>query len=152
MLYILEGCDGVGKSTLSWQLQPMLDAKVIHCTSQTPNDTKFFHDIIEASKETNIIADRFMYGQFVYQDEQHRPLSIKQLGYLEAEALSAGVKLIHVRADESVIKERLEARGETLINGLTIEQVTQRFISVFTTKSILKPIEWWTDIADWRIR
>ena len=152
MLYILEGCDGVGKSTLSWQLQPILDARVIHCTSQTPNDIKFFHDIIETSKETNIIADRFMYGQFVYQDEHHRPLSIKQLGYLEAEALSAGVKLIHVRADEATIRERLELRGEVLINGLTIEQVTQGFISVFTTKSILKPIEWWTDISDWRIR
>ena len=152
MLYILEGCDGVGKSTLSWQLQPILDAKVIHCTSQTPNDMKFFHDIIEASKLTNIIADRFMYGQFVYQDEQHRPLSIKQLGYLEAEALSAGVKLIHVRADEAVIRTRLDLRGETLINGLDIEQVVQRFVDVFKTKSILKSIEWWTDISDWRMK
>lgn len=150
MLYILEGCDGVGKSTLSYQLQPILDARVIHCTSQTPNDYKFFHDIIEASKVVNIIADRFMYGQFVYQDEQHRPLSIKQLGYLEAEALCAGVRLIHVRADESTIEERLAKRGEQLINGLTIEQVVERFVSVFTKKSMLKPLEWWTD-TDWRM-
>lgn len=152
MLYILEGCDGVGKSTLAWELQPVLDAKVIHCTSQTPNDFTFFHNIIEASKLTNIIADRFMYGQFVYQDELHRPLSTKQLGYLEAEALSAGVKLIHVRADETVIEERLTLRGETIINGLTIEEVTQKFVTLFNTKSILRPIEWWTDIKDWRMK
>lgn len=149
MLYILEGCDGVGKSTLSWQMSPILDAKIIHCTSRTPNDYKFFHDIIEASKMTNIIADRFMYGQFVYQDEQHRPLSIKQLGYLEAEALSAGVKLIHVRADEAIIEKRLEKREEILINNLTISEVVQRFVDVFNKKSILKPIEWWTDTEEW---
>ncbi len=152
MLYILEGCDGVGKSTLAWQLQPILHARVIHCTSQTPNDYKFFHEIIEASKQVNIIADRFMYGQFVYQDELHRPLTIKQLGYLEAEALSAGVQLIHVRADEQTIEERLKLRKEVLINSLTVEQVTQKFIEVFNRMSILKPIEWWTDVKDWRIK
>ena len=145
MLYVLEGCDGVGKSTLAYQLQPVIDARIIHCTSQTPNDVKFFHDIIEASKVTNIIADRFMYGQFVYQDINHRPLSIKQLGYLEAEALSAGVKLIHVRADEETIKNRLNKRGEAIINNLSISDVVSGFVSVFNKLSILKATEWWTD-------
>ena len=148
MLYILEGCDGVGKSTIAYQLAPIIDAKVIHCTKDTPNDYKFFHDIIEASKMTNIIADRFMYGQFVYQDELHRALTLKQLGYLEAEALSAGVKLIHIRADEVIIEKRLNRRKEILINHLSIEQVVKGFVEVFNKKSILKPIEWWTDMDE----
>lgn len=152
MLFVLEGCDGVGKSTIAGELEPILDARIIHCTSQTPNDYKFFHDIIDAANQTNIIADRFMYGQFVYQDERHRPLSLKQLGYLEAEALAVGVKLIHVRADNAVIEQRLALRGETLINSLTIEDVVSRFVELFNKKSIIRPCEWWTDIEAWRIK
>lgn len=152
MIYILEGCDGVGKSTIAGELEPILDAKIIHCTGQTPNDYKFFHDIIDAASQTNIIADRFMYGQFVYQDERHRPLSLKQLNYLEAEALAVGVKLIHVRADSTVIEQRLSLRGETLINGLNVDEVVLRFVEFFNKKSIIRPCEWWTDIEDWRIK
>ena len=140
MLYILEGCDGSGKSTVAAKLKEVLDAEVIHCSQMTPNNFAFFNQIIEASAEKNIIADRFCYGQFVYQEEHDRPLrekgiqgevpALEVLHHLEADMLKTGVKVIHVTAPADVIKERLALRKENLINGLTVEEVLIRYEAI----------------------
>ena len=133
MLYVLEGCDGSGKTTLANFLSKVLNAEIIHCSQDTPNDSKFFKQIIHASAERNIIADRFCYGQFIYQDEDDRPLrgerydSYAGLADLECEMLDYGVKVIYVDAPVNVIFDRLIARGESLINGLTIEDIKDRY-------------------------
>lgn len=167
MLIVLEGCDGVGKSTLANNLATVMNAEVIHCSQYTPNNYEFFHNIIEASKTKNIIADRFCYGQFVYQEEFERPLAIMAnathnvtigkdefefpngtpalhvLHRLETEMLQAGATVVHVTAPIEEIKERLEARKEYLINGLTVEQVVDKFRGTFKM-SILPVVEWST--------
>ena len=138
MLVVLEGCDGSGKTTLARSLSKVLDAEIIHCTSRTPNDKKFFEDIIKASKKKNIIADRFCYGQFVYQDKKDRPLGgYKELNNLEAKLLAAGAKVLYVGAPVEEIEERLAARGEKLINGLKVDEVLFKFDELFTLHSIL---------------
>lgn len=137
MLIILEGCDGSGKSTLAQKLAKLLNAEVIHCSSTSPNDFAFFSNIVEASDHKNIIADRFCYGQFVYQEEFNRPLrnkgdgdSIQVLGQLEATMLQHDVKVVLVTAPDEVIKDRLAGRKETIIEGLSVEQVQNRFKAI----------------------
>ena len=138
MLVVLEGCDGSGKSTLARSLSMILDADIIHCTSRTPNDFGFFSSIIEASRNKNIIADRFCYGQFVYQEKENRPLgSVHNLNRLESKMLKAGTKVIYVEAPAEEIKNRLNSREECIINGLSVEDVLHRFDNLFTTQSIL---------------
>lgn len=138
MLIILEGCDGSGKTTLARSLAKILDAEIIHCTSRTPNDKKFFEGVIEASKTKNIIADRFCYGQYVYQKKGDRPLGdYTDLNYLETKLLAAGAKIIHVGAPAHEIEERLAERGEKLINGLSVSEVIRKFNEVFQFHSIL---------------
>lgn len=159
MLYILEGCDGAGKTTVATKLAKVLDAEIIHCSQYTPNDFSFFVHIAEAAKEKNIIADRFCYGQFVYQEEENRPLrespivttlgfgdrdgvsALKNLHQLETIMLDCGVKVIYVTAPVDDIKERLALRGEVLINGLTVEDIMIRYTAV-RKNSILPWIEW----------
>ena len=155
MLVVLEGCDGTGKTTLANMLSKVMNAEIVHCSQYTPNDYSFFHGIIEASKERNIIADRFCYGQFVYQEECDRPLAVKEgsehnvvigndvyqfdngvpamkmLHILETEMLQAGAKVIHVVAPIDEIKDRLQARREYVINSLTVEEVVARFRGTF---------------------
>ena len=93
-----------------------------------------------ASREKNVIADRFCYGQFVYQEEKERPLgSIKNLHKLEVEMMAFSAKVIYVTADKKDIEERLSDRGETLINGLTISEVKGRFESIMFEKSLIAP-------------
>ena len=127
MLVVLEGCDGTGKTTLANTLAAIMNAEVIHCTKETPNDYQFFHGIIEASKTRNIIADRFMYGQFVYQEKKDRALTKKERYLLETEILAAGGSVVLVTAPEKEIEKRLRLRGETLINGLEIDEVLNKF-------------------------
>lgn len=141
MIYILEGCDGTGKSTLAKKLAPILGADIIHCTAETPNDYNFFSEIISASISRNIIADRFCYGQFVYQTNEERKLTQTQLFQLEAEMLNAGVKLIYVTADTNEIMNRLISRGEK--TAKSVDNIKAGFISVLT-QSVLQPIVWKT--------
>lgn len=137
MLVVLEGCDGAGKTELATFLSKVLKADIIHCSTHTPNDFGFFHDIIEAAKgKKNVIADRFCYGQFIYQEPDQRPLkdsmftAEESLYNLETMMLANKAKMIYVTAPADVIKARLLARGETLLNGLTVEEVLNRYDDV----------------------
>lgn len=139
MLIVLEGCDGSGKSTLATLLSQVLNAEIIHCSTRTPNDFAFFHDILCMSRDKNIIADRWCYGQFVYQSPEDRPLrrsesvlqphvtAEERLQQLEMLMLEQGAKMILVTAPDEVIKSRLKDRGEILINGLTVEEIQSKF-------------------------
>lgn len=141
MLVVLEGCDGTGKSTLAGFLAQLLNAEVVHCTSKTPNDFNFFNSILAAARKKNIIADRFCYGQFVYQQPNERRLSEANLRVLELSMLHAGAKVIHVTAPEDVVMARLAARGET--TPVDVKALLSRFEDVMS-ESILPVIKYTT--------
>ena len=141
MLIVLEGCDGVGKTTIARNLAQLMDARIVHCTASTPNDYKFFKSIIDASKYQNIIADRFCYGQFVYQSEEERHLTSAELTQLELDMIDAGAKVIHVHAPVDEVKARLRYRNEK--TDLPVEEIMDKFIYLFEA-SLEKPMLWWT--------
>lgn len=134
MLVVLEGCDGAGKSTLAEFLAKLLNADIVHCTAETPNNYGFFYNIINIAKTKNIIADRFCYGQFVYQEKEDRRLSKADLRVLETHMLEADGKVILVTAPEDVIIARLASRGE--ITHMPVKDILSRFDKVMS-KSIL---------------
>lgn len=139
MLIILEGPDGVGKTTIAKRLARILNGKIVHCTKDTPNDMSYFRSILYASEEQFIIADRFCYGQFVYQSEEERKLTQEDLYRLEAEMLSYGAKVVYVKASPKTIASRLNKRGE--IPLLTPEEMIATFDYVMS--KITLPIEIW---------
>lgn len=141
MLIVLEGCDGVGKTTIARNLAKLLNARIIHCTAKTPNNYKFFKSIIDASKYENIIADRFCYGQFVYQEAHERPLTHAELTQLELDMIEAGAKVIHVCAPVEEVERRLKCRQEK--TELSVGEIMDRFIDVFE-RSLEQPAFWWT--------
>lgn len=142
MLIVLEGCDGVGKSTIARSLAKILNARIIHCTTTTPNDYNFFKNIIDISKAQNIIADRFCYGQFVYQTQAERHLTWEELTQLELDMAEAGAKVIYVKASVEEVCRRLNIRGEK--TSLPVEQIMDRFEDIFESTSLETPYVWWT--------
>ena len=159
MLIILEGCDGVGKTTLANMLKSTLDdAEIIHCNVDTPNDYDFFKRIVQAAGKKNIIADRFCYGQFVYNEEEDRPLSYDAgdiydnpyhgLHKLETYMIDLpySVKLIYVYTDPETACQRVidrdgdefeEVGGHTMLD--TIKAIMHSYEHLWT-KTLLQPI------------
>lgn len=147
MLFVLEGCDGSGKTTVARHIKNILpNAEIVHCTRETPNDWEFFQRIIEASKTRHIIADRFCYGQFVYQDEGQRKLSSHSLRNLEIDMMAAGVKVIHVTAPVDEIEDRLAFRGEK--TDIPVREICDRYLDLFENQTLIKPYLWWTGRDD----
>lgn len=139
MLIMLEGCDATGKTTIANLIHmAMPDSEIVHCTADTPNDFGFFDTLIEIGQHRNIILDRGMYGQFVYQDWNERKLSANQLTQLELRMLKTGAKLIYVCASKSKIEERLKLRGEE--TPLAVEEILQRFDAVL--KESILPVHY----------
>lgn len=110
MLIVLEGVDGAGKTFLANTLALMLDARIIHHSK--PQTFSDYATVIEQSKSENIIADRFFWGQFVYQRPEERLLSEVSLLQLEAMLHDTKGKLVYVHAPLDVIQHRLNARNE----------------------------------------
>lgn len=120
MLIVLEGIDGVGKTTLANLLSKTYDAGIIHATRETPNDWAWFNELMDLAKDRNIIMDRSFWGQFVYQEPDERKLSWEQLHELEHRLDQEDGKLIYVTANTSDIIERLNGRAETLSRPLDL--------------------------------
>lgn len=120
MMIVLEGIDGVGKTTLANLLSKTYDAGIIHATRETPNDWAWFNGMMDLAKDRNIIMDRSFWGQFVYQDPEERKLSWEQLHELEHRLYQEGGRIIYVTANTSDILERLKGRAETLSRPLDL--------------------------------
>lgn len=120
MMIVLEGIDGVGKTTLANLLSKTYDAGIIHATRETPNDWDWFNELMDLAKDRNIIMDRSFWGQFVYQDPGERKLNWRQLHELEHRLEQEDGKLIYVTANTSDILERLKGRAETLSRPLDL--------------------------------
>lgn len=138
MLIVLEGCDGTGKSSIAKLIQAVMPgAEIVHCTAETPNDFKFFSKLIDIGQYRNIILDRGMYGQFVYQSPEDRKLSHKQLRALELNMIKTGAKVVHVTAMQQTIEDRLNSRSEVPMH--TVSVLLSRFDDLFE-KSLMPVI------------
>lgn len=126
-LIVLEGVDGVGKTTLANVLAKLYNADIVHATRETPNTWEWFKGLFESSQVTkkSLILDRAFWGQFVYQKPDERNLSFEELHHLEAYLESLHGKLIYVTANKEDIEARLAARSEQL--SLPLEELLDHY-------------------------
>ena len=120
MLIVLEGIDGVGKTTLANLLAKTYNAGIIHATRETRNDWHWFNGILDIARERSLIMDRAFWGQFVYQEPEERKLTWEQLHELEHRLDQEGGKIIYVTATNEDILSRLGARAEVLSRPLEV--------------------------------
>lgn len=125
MMIVLEGIDGVGKTTLANLLSKTYNAGIIHATRETPNNWTWFNELMDLAKDRNLIMDRAFWGQFVYQDPEERKLTWEQLCELEHRLEQEDGYIIYVTASDGDIKSRLGARAEVL--SCPLETLKERY-------------------------
>lgn len=134
---IVEGVDGAGKSTYIQNFIANSDERwdIIHCTRHTPNNYSYFMDILNSSH--NVIFDRSMWGQFVYNTVEDRKnnnwLDIKELKKLCEWINKSNIKIVYVYADPEVCLYNCKKDSEDCYYTLDyIKELDSRFRHLFS--------------------
>lgn len=110
MRVILEGCDGVGKTTLAKIIADKYHLDICHCGKSDPVDFDFYYN---SMRKDNIVWDRHAIGELVYPSVFGRTQGIGYNSLYEIinNAKQIGVKIFVLTADDDAIKQRLNERG-----------------------------------------
>ena len=126
MIYIVEGPDGGGKTTLCQDLSKMTGFPIIHRSNPKTEEEKkemmgMYVDCIR--QEKNAIFDRAWYSEMVYgpvmRDKSY--VTKEQMLGLERMALNnGGAMIIHCTDNVEMLWARCQKRGETYIKGVEV--------------------------------
>ncbi len=113
MNVILEGCDGIGKSTLARFLEQNRNMDIEHSSSDTKNDLQYHLDLI---KYDSVVCDRCNLGEIVYPIIYHREPKmtwLEQLEFMNVCKEKSVIYIIFFASNFEDLKERLFKRGDT---------------------------------------
>lgn len=108
MKIVLEGCDGVGKTSIAKILAERYGLDIVHMTSDDPKDFLFYD---QSLRKENVIYDRNVIGERVYPHVFKRPFELLDS---ELTAIIDRHKDVHffvITADDEEIRRRLHSRG-----------------------------------------
>jgi thymidylate kinase len=130
---VVEGCDGVGKTTLCDLLAARHCFPVVH-SGRSPEGTDLvsrYHGILAIAGK--LVLDRSFVSELVYGPifrDRSRLTLADAVGLAIAVAQRRGV-LVHVRASPETIYERLNARGGNVWQLSVIRQIQDQYRRVF---------------------
>lgn len=127
-MIIVEGTDGVGKTTLCKKIANKLHLKYVkiprHTGDPEVDGFKFYMQQVE-ELPVACVVDRFHLGEYVYprlyKNDLREPLTIWQLHAIERTLMARGAMLIYVSAKPEWIIENKLQRGENCVD-LFLEQ------------------------------
>jgi thymidylate kinase len=146
MLWIIEGCDGVGKSTLAHKLKAALgsDAEVRHCSALKRHPLDEYERDLDDSQHHHIIYDRHYLGELVYGPVYRARSEVTPTiqRHIEMYLKSRGAVLVLLTQTTDVIIERCRNKGETFLQEEDVDLVRRMFTEAFmrsgvTYKSLL---------------
>ena len=141
MRIILEGCDGVGKSTLAESLASTYCCDIIHMTRWS---NKTFNTYIEKMSMDNIIFDRCFISEYIYSHIFNRitEISDKNIETLlnVAKALNYHIFILTCDDDELVkrLKNRNNETDDIIDNTIKINNMYVDFARKYNIKIIGK--------------
>lgn len=109
MKIIIEGCDGVGKTTLAETLANTLNGRVEH-----DSEPKTYDQYMERLNQKGVVIfDRFFLGQFVYNKQEERKMTRQELLKLITHCSSRkDVLLLYLEMDTAKLLDRLTSRNK----------------------------------------
>lgn len=109
MKVIIEGCDGVGKTTLATMMADALNGRVEH-----DSEPKTYDEYMQRLNQSGIVIfDRFFLGQFVYNKQNERKMTRQELFKLINYCSSRkDILLIYLEMDTNKLLDRLTSRSK----------------------------------------
>jgi thymidylate kinase len=135
-LIILEGCDGVGKSTLAEAVQMVMRQRGMMSTVLKASQPKpGVHPLNEyagpivAHPGARLICDRWHIGEHVYGPiyRDGSRITWAQRAWLDAFLIGRGASFVHVTASHATVLERCRSRGEDFLKEEDIQRVLNNF-------------------------
>lgn len=126
MKIVIEGCDGVGKTSIAKILAEKYGCDIVHMTSQDPGDYEFYK---QSLRKENVIYDRNVLGEMVYPHVFNRQ---KKLAGVELREIlhhfKKDVYFFVLTADPETIRLRLSRRGNEASEILeSIDYINAKF-------------------------
>lgn len=131
MLIIIEGADGVGKTTLAQRLAAKLDAKIIHKGPPTEHPlVEYEHGVYDyVPYGEHIICDRWHLGEVVYgpilRDKSQLDTPMRMHVDMLLDRL--GALIVHVSGDAETAVARATERGDTLVDTEQIPKIMRKY-------------------------
>lgn len=110
MRIVLEGVDGVGKTTLAKILAYKYNLDICHCTQYDASDYNFYKQTL---RKENVIWDRHTIGELIYPTifNRKQQVSIEEVEDILNFAKLENIKVFVLTTDMDKIKDRLSKRG-----------------------------------------
>lgn len=119
MIYILEGPDGVGKTTLARAIQDKTKGHILHCTWKEEFDMKqYFQDVLDVArvldKYQDVVIDRWAPSEWVYGHVFRGGPAFDVFEFINERISSTPIKWIMCRNNNAVLnhKKNMKERPE----------------------------------------
>ena len=112
MNFIFEGPKGCGKTTAINELrQHVSNCEVVHATKDTPNNYLWHRTYLErGSKISNMIFDRFYFGEIIYPHLENRKSKINVQEVIQLQSKFNPTTIIGYSSDEDLLISRVRER------------------------------------------
>lgn len=103
MRIIIEGADGVGKSTITKEIAEEYNLSLVHLTNRDPRDFEFYK---ESLRKQNVIYDRNFISEMIYPEIFNRPgkLEYYEFDYLINKAKDLGYQIFIIHNNDYKLK------------------------------------------------
>ena len=136
MQIILEGPDGIGKSTISNYLLSIYDFDYKHNISEDPNTLNYY---LEQIKKENCIMDRSSISELIYSFIYKRNCRMPWNDQIEFLNYFHGYYIICYASNFNDLKTRFEARGDTDLVAKHIQEINflYKFVAEILSKMFI---------------
>lgn len=147
MLIIVEGADGVGKTTLVEALQAQVkNVEVLHRGPiKRPPLEEYEYDLdhYRPGSGLDIICDRWHWGEMIYGPllRGESKLHEAQADHVDRYLTACGALIIYVTGRSDVVRKRMRARGDDLVRDDQVAYLLMQYELMFQRRRILSVVE-----------